>query len=140
MAITIVYGAPCSGKTTYVQKHAKKGELIWDWDAVEQAISGNNYQEKTPEIRALLLDIREQVIQFMEDNCDEINCWYITTFINDALLQRFSECVSKHLVTPKITEKQCLSRLLLSERADVLELEAVIVEWFEQEGFNSPPR
>lgn len=32
--ITIVYGPPCGGKTTYVAQHAKPEDLIIDWDTI----------------------------------------------------------------------------------------------------------
>lgn len=38
MAIRIVTGAPCSGKSSYVQSHAQEGEVIIDYDLIAKAI------------------------------------------------------------------------------------------------------
>jgi hypothetical protein len=36
--LTVVTGAPCSGKTTYVRQHAHPGDVIVDFDAIAQAL------------------------------------------------------------------------------------------------------
>lgn len=38
----IVTGAPCSGKSTYVEEHAKTGDLIVDLDKIAQAFGGKS--------------------------------------------------------------------------------------------------
>jgi len=37
--INVVYGAPCSGKATFVDKHFRHGDLIWDLDVILSAMS-----------------------------------------------------------------------------------------------------
>lgn len=36
----VVTGKPGSGKTTYVQRHRKPGDLVWDWDHVATVMLG----------------------------------------------------------------------------------------------------
>ena len=36
--LTVVTGAPCSGKTTYVQQHAGPGDIVIDFDLIAQAL------------------------------------------------------------------------------------------------------
>lgn len=38
--ITVVCGEPGSGKTTYVEQHAKSGDIVWDWDKVAHVMTG----------------------------------------------------------------------------------------------------
>lgn len=38
--VYIVYGSPCAGKNTYVNQVSQRGDLIVDFDAIMQAISG----------------------------------------------------------------------------------------------------
>ena len=40
MKTVLVYGSACSGKNTYVREHSHEGDLIIDFDALHQAISG----------------------------------------------------------------------------------------------------
>lgn len=62
--VYIVYGAPCSGKSTYVNQVAQRGDLIVDFDAIMQAISGceyhhhlNGLKKPTFAVRDTLLDM-----------------------------------------------------------------------------------
>ena len=36
--LTVVTGPPCAGKTTYVQKHARPGDVVVDFDDIAQAL------------------------------------------------------------------------------------------------------
>ena len=36
--ITLIYGPPSAGKTTYVNKHRKPGEMVIDYDTIAQAL------------------------------------------------------------------------------------------------------
>lgn len=40
--VYLVYGSPCSGKTTYVREHAKRGDIISDLDAIYGAITSDD--------------------------------------------------------------------------------------------------
>ena len=39
--IYLVYGSPCSGKTTYIKEHIKSGDIVCDVDRLYSAISFN---------------------------------------------------------------------------------------------------
>ena len=40
--VYLIYGSPCSGKSTYINKHLKRGDLVCDVDLIYGAISGQN--------------------------------------------------------------------------------------------------
>ena len=40
--VYLIYGSPCSGKSTYIKEHMKRGDLICDVDMLYGAISGQN--------------------------------------------------------------------------------------------------
>lgn len=40
--VYLIYGSPCSGKSTYINEHMKRGDLICDVDLIYGAISGQN--------------------------------------------------------------------------------------------------
>jgi uncharacterized protein len=39
--ITVIIGAPCSGKSTYAREHAKPNDVIIDFDAMAQCFGSN---------------------------------------------------------------------------------------------------
>jgi len=43
--IIVVYGPPCSGKSTYAREHVGEKDIVWDYDAIVAALT-----EKTERI------------------------------------------------------------------------------------------
>ncbi len=39
--VYLVYGSPCSGKTTYIREHLKSGDIVCDVDHLYSAVSFN---------------------------------------------------------------------------------------------------
>ena len=47
--LVIVTGPPCSGKTTYVSEHHEPGDVIIDFDAMAEALGGDQHaRDYTP--------------------------------------------------------------------------------------------
>ena len=40
--VYLIYGSPCSGKSTYIKEHMKRGDLICDVDYIYGAISNDD--------------------------------------------------------------------------------------------------
>lgn len=49
--VYLVYGSPCSGKTTFVQSIKGNSDLVVDMDNIWECISGGNRYEKPPALR-----------------------------------------------------------------------------------------
>jgi predicted kinase len=60
---TLVTGAPCSGKNTYVDQHRKEGDLVVDYDALMMALSGGQLHQHSREIRSYAYDARDAVLR-----------------------------------------------------------------------------
>ena len=48
--VYLIYGSPCSGKTTYVKEHFKTGDIVCDVDKLYSALCFN--EEHTEELYA----------------------------------------------------------------------------------------
>ena len=59
--VTIIYGAPCSGKTTYVSEHATMNDIIIDMDNIYQMISTNDRYIKPKRLSSTVFAIRDQL-------------------------------------------------------------------------------
>lgn len=60
--LTVVMGAPCSGKSTYVREHAKPGDIVIDFDVLAQALGSPVPHDHSHEIRMVTIDMRRTAI------------------------------------------------------------------------------
>ena len=44
--VKCVYGAPCSGKSSYVREHFKDGDIAWDYDEIKRTITLKSIHSK----------------------------------------------------------------------------------------------
>ena len=67
----LIYGSPCSGKSTYIKEHLKRGDLICDVDLIYGAISGqipHDAELYTHEIACQLDQSLKNIIRDREGN------------------------------------------------------------------------
>lgn len=75
----IVYGAPCSGKSSYVRDNAGANDLIVDMDDLYTAISNNPKYFKPDSLRAVAFGLRDQLYDMIKyRRGDWINAFVIT--------------------------------------------------------------
>ena len=60
--IYLVYGSPCSGKTTYVKENMNAGDLIIDMDNIWQCISGQQRYSKPNRLKGVAFMVRDNLI------------------------------------------------------------------------------
>ncbi len=61
--VYLVYGAPCSGKSTYVNQIARRGDLIVDLDAIYSALSGCQYHDNPNNLSRTVFAVRDTLIE-----------------------------------------------------------------------------
>lgn len=61
--VYLVYGAPCSGKSTYVNQLARRGDLIVDLDAIYSAISVCQYHEHLNSLKRAAFAVRDTLLE-----------------------------------------------------------------------------
>lgn len=69
--VYLIYGSPCSGKSTYIKTHKKSNDLICDVDTIYSAISGNNEHNTelyTHEVACRLYDVLKDIIYNRQGN------------------------------------------------------------------------
>lgn len=60
--LTVVMGAPRSGKSTYVREHTKPGDIVIDFDVLAQALGSPDPHDHNQEIRMVTIDMRHIAI------------------------------------------------------------------------------
>lgn len=105
--VYIVYGSPCSGKTTYVNEHALKDDLIIDIDRIYEAVSNersNRLYDNVMQVYRLLVDM------VRTRNGRWVNAWIIRGFPLKGERERLASQVDGELVYIDTDRDTCLER------------------------------
>lgn len=125
--IHIVYGAPLSGKSTYVRNNLSDNDLMYDYDDLMQSLSGLPYQTKNDNLSGFVLDMRKAIMDRLLYDKSIDNAYIITTFISKDLIDLDAEYIK--MDTDYMT---CINRLKQADRSDKDELHYVIGDWFQR--------
>lgn len=74
--VYIVYGAPCSGKSTWVRENATQDDLVVDLDNIWQMISINDRYVKPAALKNIVFDIRDKMYDIIKYRSDEVRQLY----------------------------------------------------------------
>ena len=134
MKAKIVYGCPCSGKSTYTREHAGADDVIYDYDALVLAMTT---REKLLVDRHaahfLILGLRKAIVDSAKEeriNCVWLQCRWPTETIKEILAD-----VDTEEIFVKATKEECYERLEADDkRPDKDEWRKVIDDWFLEHG------
>lgn len=79
MKVYVIHGPPLSGKSTYVQNHKGRNDIIFDYDLIMSAISGLEVHEHNKSLVGYVLDIRDLIIAKLKSETNIDTAWIITT-------------------------------------------------------------
>lgn len=138
MKVMLVYGCPCSGKSTYVAQHAADSDFIYDYDALLSATTTQK-QHVTERHAAhfALLELRAAFVDAASKEtaigCLWLQCRWPTDKIRDILNGYETEDIFI-----SATKDECYDRLMADDsRPDKDEWKAVIDAWFDEHGDNA---
>lgn len=126
---TIVWGPPCSGKSTYVKDNAKSGDGICDYDAIYQALSGLGSKKRVETLNSFVLDVIDCVHDEIEKH-EEIDAWIITATKDLGKRDRLVERFSAELVVLEVTREEAHRRCDEDGRPE--EWHQYIDDWFDE--------
>lgn len=77
--VFLIYGAPCAGKTSYVNGIAERGDIIYDIDKLWQAIRADvcGKYEKPNELKACVFALRDTLLDNIKTRFGKWNSAYI---------------------------------------------------------------
>lgn len=129
-----VYGAPLSGKSTFVKNNAPSGALIVDIDRIWECISGQPQYIKPNELKINAFQVRDCLLDMVKTRTGK---WNIAFVIEGGALQtermRRIETLGAEEIFIDATQEECLQRLY--DNPDGRDTEAwttYIKQWFEK--------
>lgn len=135
--VYLVYGAPLSGKTTYVLTNKYKGDLVVDIDYIWKCISGEDMYVKPYQLKPLVYKIRDLLIDGVKYRLGDWNNAYI---IGTYPLQSERERLLKELCAEEVfidtSKERCIERLKNDDKRDYNVWKDAIDKWFDVHNSN----
>lgn len=129
MDIFLIYGAPCSGKTTWANERAGENDLILDLDSIKSALCKKQAHEDNHPFLGMALDIRDLVISWLiKHKRDDGRAFVIGGFPKRAQRMRLAIDLSATLIYCDTSEEECLKR---AESCRPAGYDKVVRQWFE---------
>lgn len=134
--VTIVYGAPCSGKTSYVRAHAGPDDLVVDVDRLFAAISMGDLYDKPDRLVPSALLLRDALIDHVKVRGGKWgHAWIIGGYPLLMERQRLVERLGAESVLVAAAKQDCLERC--AERPEGWG--ALVERWFDRFQPDPPP-
>lgn len=132
--VYIVYGSPASGKTSYVRKHRREGDLVVDLDLIKQAISMQGGKDAPDNLLEVALAMREAAYGMIESRvADCRTSWVVASLPERAERLALAERLGAELVYIDATYGECIKRAMADpERRDVVGQLYLIDRWWER--------
>lgn len=127
---TIIFGAPLSGKTTYVLKRKRKDEVMVDMDYLFQAITGNDMYNKPEPLVKLVLSVRDHIYGFIKKNPMVNKYWIITTESDTQKRRQLIRKFDADSIVIKPDKEICVQRVKESDRVEQ-NWKELINKWYE---------
>ena len=129
--VFIVYGAPLSGKTSYVKENAEEGDLIIDIDSIWECVSGLDRYVKPKRLNAVVFAVRDNLLDSVRYRRGK---WLTAYIIGGYPLASERERLSKELGAREVfidtSMDECIRRLNEDPSRDHAEWIRYIEEWF----------
>ena len=127
--VYLVYGAPCSGKTTWVNDVARPDDLIIDVDRIWDAVSTGGKYKKPAKLKANVFGLRDCLIEQVKIRKGQWSSAYIIGGYPLATdRQRMTDLLQAEPIYIEATKEECLKRAQ-EERPEGWA--QYINEWFE---------
>lgn len=138
--VFIVYGSPCSGKSTWVQENMNAGDLIVDMDSIWQCISGQERYTKPNRLKQNAFGVRDLLINAIRMRQGNwLNAYIIGGYPLISERERLCKSLGARLVHIDTSQEECLQRLHeANDGRNISEWESYISEWWEKFS-TSPP-
>ena len=131
--VYVVFGSPCSGKSTFVHNNISMGDVVLDMDSIWSAVSGQAAHIYPYEIKPIVFGVREYLLQQIKMRAGKWECaWVISTEVLPSAQDRLLELVNGEPIYIDTDKDTCLARLYADDTRDKEVFTKLIDEWFEK--------
>lgn len=124
--VYIVYGSPCSGKSTWVNEVAYNDDLIIDMDKIWECICNSDRYHKPNRLKINAFGIRDTLLDMVKCRTGMWrNAYVIGTYPLASDRERLSKLLGAELIFIDETKDTCLSRAKNSDWINYIN------EWFD---------
>lgn len=106
--ITVVTGAPCSGKSTYAREHAGAADTVIDFDLIAQALGSHDSHDHPAWLREITAHAWSAAIQSALRCPYDHDAWIVDGYPTQARANAYSRAGARHVHCT--AEKQELHR------------------------------
>lgn len=134
--VFLVYGPPCSGKSTWVRENAGKEDIIVDIDSIWQMISNNERYIKPKRLKANVFGVRDCLLDMVRTRTGKWKRAYIIGGYPMAMdRQRLCETLGCREIFIDTDKETCLLRAKAAElEGERIGWEKYIEDWFRDYG------
>jgi len=123
----VVFGPPCSGKSTFIDERKKPFDFLLDTDKITQAILNTpSYRIRSRSESMIILSARDAMLRSMLK--EDITIWIPTTYLS-GVFNHFKY----ELIEMNTTLDQCVQYLKNSDRDNKHEQREIINHWFDKQ-------
>lgn len=134
--VFLVYGAPLSGKSTWISQNKSEGDLVVDMDSIWQCISGEPRYTKPNRLKAVAFRVRDAEIEAVKYRLGKWNQAYICGgYPMQSERERLIQELGAREVFIDTDKAECLRRLESlpeTDGRDKEEWRGYIESWFER--------
>lgn len=131
--VYLVYGAPLSGKSTYVKDSMSEGDLVVDMDSIWQCVSGCDRYIKPNRLRSVVFRLRDDLLDMIKYRFGKwSNAYLIGGYPLQSERERLMQELGAREVFIDTTKEECIERLAADPDRDMEEWLRYIDDWFER--------
>lgn len=134
--VYIIYGAPLSGKKTYVKENMTRGDIVIDMDSLFSAISFFNLYDTVEPLKHNVFAVKNLLLDNVRTRYGKFNsAWVIGGYPNKHDRERLACDLNAKLVLMNTSKEVCLKRLCNCNdyrRYQKNEWEKYIEKWFNE--------
>ena len=129
-----VYGAPCSGKSTFVRENKGNSDLLVDIDLIWQAVTGGALYEKPDALKAAVFGVRDKLFDVVKTRSGNWQrAWVLSGEPNTRARERMCAALGAEMIEINTDKETCLERLHENPNGRNIEMwEGFIEKYFER--------